>query len=277
MQIKNIKIFDSTAAANGSWIDISNLVAFSVDLTGLDAASVWIEASNDPYINIDGFNSSGGALVQPPSAPALSQGPAAFLLPGYPIYSPGYTLYVKITYVTPWGESSPSNESNIVMTTGNILTVVSPGPEATGLATGYNVYIGTSSNAEVLQTMPPYTPAHVVDATPGLHFAISGAVGLSQNFTLPNGYFNSGVNPPSYSPPSSTAGGIGTGINVSGTFTGSGYTAPTGTFLSVNAVVDTTLKQGMFTPSGFTWKWIRVVKSGSGTSETIAWLDGQNG
>src|SRR5438270_12660062 len=98
MQIKNIKIFDSTTAADGSSIDISNLLAMSVSFTGVEA-KVWIEVSNDPDININAANS--GTVLAAPSAPTLTQ-------PTYGNLTNQGTYFVKVTYTTKWGETLPS-------------------------------------------------------------------------------------------------------------------------------------------------------------------------
>jgi hypothetical protein len=47
MQIKNNLMFDSSAAHVGDWFNISNCVALSVHVVGLEG-TVTIEASNDP-------------------------------------------------------------------------------------------------------------------------------------------------------------------------------------------------------------------------------------
>ena len=118
MQIKNIGIFDSTAiitsppaaTATGAWIDISNLVSLSVHITGVESKT-WIEVSNDPYVNIDGSGASGTDLVAAPvSGPTLSQGPAAF----GGLSNQG-TYFVKVTYITPGGETTASPESSLAV------------------------------------------------------------------------------------------------------------------------------------------------------------------
>lgn len=259
MQIKNIKIFDSTTAADGAWIDISNLVAMSVSFTGLEG-KVWVEVSNDPDININAAN--GGSVLAPPSAPVLSQIPFGAL-------TGQGTYFVKITYVTKWGETLPSAESSLAVTDGNVLRVAPPAADAKGLATGYNVYISKVTNTETLQTMPPYTPARTVDATPGIHYAISGAVPLNMPFVLQNGLQVS-----SYGVPvASTAGGIGNGVSITGT-TLVGLVSSEEIAIFPSTVTTT----AVINPSCLCWKWMRVRKDNTAqTTETIAWLMGQNG
>lgn len=256
MQIKNIKIFDSINAASGSWIDISNCAALSVSFTGIEPA-VWIEVSNDPDININGSN--GGTTVAAPSAPVLSQYAFGALV------GQG-TYFVKVTYITKWGETTASAESSLAVTDGNVLQVNPPAADAAGLATGYNVYISKVTTTETLQTMPPYTPAHTVDATPGIHFAINGALPLNQVFVLTNGLRPSGV----VVPGANTAGGIGVGVKLMTDISAASSSEEIAIFKSgTTAVVN---------PSCLCWKYLRVVKDNTTqVLETIAWLMAQNG
>lgn len=260
MQIKNIKIFDSTVAADGAWIDISNCVALSVSFTGLEG-HVWLEVSNDPDININAAN--GGTVLAAPSAPVLSQS-------AYGSLTGQGTYFVKITYITKWGETVASAESSLAVSDGNVLRVAPPAADALGLATGYNVYIGKLTNTETLQTMPPYTPAHTVDATPGIHWAISGALPLNRPYVA-----NYGNQPSSYVVPgASTAGGVGVGVSITGA---SIFGASSGEEIAIfpNPQSGTS---AVVNPSCLCWKWIRVRKDNNANLlETIAWLMGQNG
>lgn len=263
MQIKNIVIFNSTADVDGAWIDISNLVALSVQITGLES-DTWIEVSNDPNVNFDGPNGQ----ISPPSAPTLSQGPAAFGgLTGQGTY------YVKTTYITKNGETLASSESSLAVSDGNVLQIAPPPADTKGLAIGWNVYVGKSSGAEVLQSTPPYTPAWVVDATPGIHYAISGVIPLNQSYYLPNGISTSGTSVPG----SDTSGGINSGLNITGDL--STGIAPSGNdeiaiFYSNPGATSTS---AMVCPSCLCWKWLRVRKSTGATRLTTAFLMGQNG
>ena len=256
MQIKNIKIFDSTNAADGSWIDISNLVALSVQAVGLEG-KVWVEVSNDPLVNIDNPTPQ----ISAPSAPTLSQYAYGALV------SQG-TYYVKITYTTPYGETNASAESTLAVSNGNVLTVKAPAPDAAGVATGWNVYVSKTTGQEVLQTVPAYTPAWVTDSTPGIHYAISGNLSLSQSFVLTNGFSDSGV-----VPPSNTGGGPNVGIDITGNLAGT-ITANDEIAIFQNAGKT----MAMVNPSCLSWKWLRVRKDNSAqTTETVAYLMGQNG
>lgn len=141
-----------------------------------------------------------------------------------------------------------------------------PAPDAGGLATGWNVYIGKATGAEVLQTVPAYTPTRLIDATPGIHYSTSGVLPLSQNFNLLGGFIQSNIAPPG----SSTAGGVNTGVKLMATVVG-------GTS-SEEIAIFVTGTSAMVNPSCLCWKWLRLGKDNSSqTLETIAWLMGQNG
>lgn len=84
-------------------------------------------------------------------APALA--PTLSFTPGGAAGAQGY--YVKITYVTAFGETPASLESFILVPANNVLNVASPAKDSGGLATGWNVYVATSSYAEVLQNASP--------------------------------------------------------------------------------------------------------------------------
>jgi hypothetical protein len=85
--------------------------------------------------------SGGGAVTNPASAPMLqSTSGGTFLQTAY---------FVRITYTSRSGESVPSMESSLKVGAGSLLVVVSP-PAATN-ATGWNVYVSTSSGTEARQ------------------------------------------------------------------------------------------------------------------------------
>lgn len=80
-------------------------------------------------------------LLAAPSAPSVDQVSGGTLSAA--------TYFVKITYVTDGGETLPSTESSIAVSANNLLSV--SGPAASGAATGFNVYVGTTSGTETLQ------------------------------------------------------------------------------------------------------------------------------
>lgn len=66
------------------------------------------------------------------------------------------TLYVKLTYVDNYGESTPSNEASIVLLPTQLLQVTSPATPSPAAGyinapLGYNVYVGSTSGSETLQ------------------------------------------------------------------------------------------------------------------------------
>jgi hypothetical protein len=298
MQIKNIQIFSSITAADGSWVDVSNLVNLSVMITNTEA-NTWIEVSDDPNAPID------GAAIGPPStAPVLSQFPSvpgqqgsfpqSPTPPGDVSMLPAQTFYVKTTFVTKWGETTASAESSLAVTAGNYLLVAAPVPTLAQqpYVTGWNVYVGLATGAEVLQTTPQYQPMRLVDGigTPGgtvnplgpgqsTHFAISGALPLltniiggvvkvqGQNFSMVNGYQQTQWVPPA----SDQSGSAAVGVNVSGNLPAS----PANNSQTQIVVSGTNV---MFNPSGIVWKWLRVRKDATTqVLQTTAFLMGQNG
>lgn len=85
------------------------------------------------------------AGTAPPFAPTLG-GVAGGSLPG--------TYYVRTTYVTPTGETAASPESWLTLV-GGLLQVAAPGPDSQNIATGWNCYVGTAANGEILQNNLP--------------------------------------------------------------------------------------------------------------------------
>lgn len=63
--------------------------------------------------------------------------------------------YVRVTYLAALGETAVSPEASIVVPAGGLLTVASPPQDTKGLATGWNVYVGTAPGQETLQNSVP--------------------------------------------------------------------------------------------------------------------------
>lgn len=63
--------------------------------------------------------------------------------------------FVVVSYVTAAGETAVSVEANLAIASNNLLVVASPKPDSFGLASGWNVYIGTKSGQETLQNASP--------------------------------------------------------------------------------------------------------------------------
>ncbi len=84
-----------------------------------------------------------GANVAPPAAPTLTANTTGGSLPSE-------TVYVKITYVSAGGETTPSSEASVAVT-GTTGQVVVTSPGATTGATGYNVYASSATGTETKQ------------------------------------------------------------------------------------------------------------------------------
>ena len=122
-----------------------------------EPVSHWVGTSDNPAnSSFDwGPTDNGGNMVDvqdvaydaqnAPGAPSLSQTAGGSL--------PQSTYFVTVTYVTPTGETAASVESQFAVSAADVLVVASP-PAANG-ATGYNVYVSTSSGTEVLQNTSP--------------------------------------------------------------------------------------------------------------------------
>ena len=258
----NNTLFSSQSALNGAWRNINNFIGFSIHLTGIEG-NVWIEAANDPNITTDGAN------ISAPPAPILSQ-----YTPTTDSHKAGIatttTYYVKNTYVTPnslssgsgipilgtLGETTPSSETSLTVTAGNLLMVQSPAIATS--AVGWNTYISTTSGAEQLQNFE--TNATVAQ------------IPFGRSFILFNGLLNSNIVVPS----SNTSSGPGAGINISSNLAAGTYAAPTPAayFNQLQVIVNGT--QAMVNPSSLVYNYIRVCKdSTANTRVTTAWLFGQ--
>lgn len=102
----------------------------------------------EPIQNLNGPATISVGGTTEPSAPLTS--PAAPTLGSTAGGSLGATTYyVKITYVGPTGETLGSTEANLAVAANNVLTVTSPSA-LTG-ATGWNVYVSTTTNTETKQ------------------------------------------------------------------------------------------------------------------------------
>lgn len=303
MQNQNLLIFSAAQADssnNGPWIDVSNLVAISIQANSYAAGKTDIQVSNDPNVMID------GAGIGAPSAPVLSQFQST---PGNLSTPPGNTetsqlpattFYVKTTFVTKWGETTASTEASLAVTAGNYLFVAAPTPTLAQqpYVTGWNVYVGLSSGAEVLQTTPQYQPQRSIDGIgsvsvlgsgtvnplgPGqsTRFAITGALPLitniiggvvkvqGQNFSMINGF-----QPSEWVPPASDqSGSANSGVSVSN---GAGVDTLTSADTTSIAVF-VAGGNWMWSASNLTWKFLRVVNGSTAPGSTVAWLEGLRG
>lgn len=111
-------------------------------------------------------------LLAAPAAPALSSSAAGSL--------PATTYYVRITYMTAYGETPASPEANLAVAANHVLVVDSPS-NLTG-ATGWNVYVGTTSGSETLQNSSPIAIAtNWTEPTSGL---VSGVAYPTQGYAV---------------------------------------------------------------------------------------------
>lgn len=86
-------------------------------------------------------------FLSPPAAPIVKTTTGGSL--------PARTEYYQLTYVNANGETTPSFETAITLSAGQLAVVQDPGPS--GNATGYNVYGSTTSAQEILQNNSPIT------------------------------------------------------------------------------------------------------------------------
>ena len=103
--------------------------------------------------------------LSPPSAPTLTQIAGGLLS--------ATTYFVKVTYQGSGTETTPSAESSLLVILDNLLQVISP--PSSGTATGYNVYVSTTTGTETLQ---------------------ASGVPFGTNWTLPTSGLISGASPP---------------------------------------------------------------------------------
>jgi hypothetical protein len=104
----------------------------------------WVTSVTNVYFNGVAIPQAGWSA---PSAPGLSETSGGSL--------GAQTCYCTVTYVTPSGETVASSESSLNVDANNLLVVASPAASAPAGATGWNVYVGASSGAEVLQNSSP--------------------------------------------------------------------------------------------------------------------------
>jgi hypothetical protein len=88
-----------------------------------------------------------GPINPPSSAPTLSDTIAGVI--------PATTYFAKVTYVTPGGETTASPEASLSIGSSFVLIVQSPPQSPTNGATGYNVYVSTTTGTETKQNATP--------------------------------------------------------------------------------------------------------------------------
>ena len=248
MQIVDRIIFDSTAAADGAWQDISLMPSWSLQIVGIDQ-TVWVEASNDPNVNTD------GATIAAPAAPGVLAVSATTFNTNVG------TFTAKATYLTAQGGETIASgaSSSQAVGAGQTLEVTSPAQDAGGFAVGWNVYVNNGNGIYIKQNSAPLK--------------------IGQAFVLYQFVPNVSLIPPS----SNTAKIPNVGVSICGnlgalTFTAAPVGSTTGSFGETQIVADAgNGNQCMISTSCLVFKWLRVRKSGAGAKETIAYLMGQNG
>jgi hypothetical protein len=123
------------------------------------------------FYNLEIFDCGNPTQIAAPSAPTLSQVAGGSLAAA--------TYYAKVAYVNYSGETLASSESSLAVSANYLLQVASPASVAG--ATGWNVYVSTSSGTETRQNTSPISiGTNWTEPTAGL---ISGASLPSQNTT----------------------------------------------------------------------------------------------
>lgn len=285
MQTQTLQIYSATqadASNNGPWIDVSNLVALSVQANNYVAGKTDIQVSNDPNVMIDG-----AGIGAPGSAPVLSQFASIPGSTGNSSMLPSQTFYVETTFITKWGETTASASASLLVTAGNYLYVAPAAPSAAQApyVTGYNVYVSLTGGVGtyVLQTGPQYQPQRLIDGIgsvggtinplgPGqsIHFAISGVVPIKQpGYSMVKGFQLTEWVPPA----SDQSGGANSGVSASN---GAGVDTLSGDTTNIAVFLNTGVSW-MWSTSNMTWKFLRVTNGSSAPGTTVAWLEGLRG
>lgn len=151
----------------------SNPIVVDTAMTGGYQAAISAAAGNKFPLRpkrIEWFNPSAAGdtfnIVDPvfhlsvPAAPTLGSVAGGALA--------ATTYFVKITYVTPYGETLASAEASQAVALNNLLTVTSPAA-VTG-ASGWNVYVSTTTGTETKQngSTPIAIGTNYTEATSGL-------------------------------------------------------------------------------------------------------------
>jgi hypothetical protein len=141
---KNNRVVDSIAALRA----LSHLTYTRAFGTGYYSPG---DGGGGPYY-YDSTDTTSGAYftgsiapITAPAAPTLTSSAGGTLA--------ATTYYVKTTYVTAAGETLPSAESSLAVAANNVLGVTSPAAQSG--ATGYNVYVSTSTGTETKQNSAP--------------------------------------------------------------------------------------------------------------------------
>ena len=119
---------------------------------------IWSQRDPNPAL-VAGGNMPLNLSRWPIIGPASNAGTGAPLFPvlskiaGGALAAANY--FVRITYVTPMGETPVSLEASLIVAANNLLKISSPALDLLALATGWNVYVGANSGSETLQNATP--------------------------------------------------------------------------------------------------------------------------
>lgn len=283
--ISNQILITSLAAADGAWRNTSNFVASSIHIFARTAAglstplvgNIWVEASNDPNVNVDNL----ATQIAAPNAPVLtafnptSAGHTLSSNAGggdQPFTYPAATYGVKLTYVNLQGETTASGATSLAVAAGKTISVGAPGPDAGGYATAYNVYVSLNGGPYILQN-PPFNSGN----TFGNLAVANGPLNVNQAFIL-YAWQNSQIQPPG----ANTTGTPNVGANLTGNLAVAptyppnneaalGYDTTTGLYTGAATMV-------MWAPSCLFFNWVRVRATGQTAGNVLqAYLFGQNG
>lgn len=109
-------------------------------------------------------NATGIAPPAPPTLVSVAGGSLA-----------ARTLFVRISYSSPFGETAASLESSVSLAANTLLQVSPPAQDGGAQATGWNVYVSAATTTETLQTSSPLTFAQTW-SEPGTGFVVGSVV-----------------------------------------------------------------------------------------------------
>jgi hypothetical protein len=188
-----VLLFDKAVQAGQTYFQTVGSQVFmtdGVDLQKWDGTHLWnwgiVAPTNAPTLTFQG-----GAA---PSTPTLTASAGGTL-------SNQGTYYVQVTWITPFGESIASAESFLAVPNNNQLVVSTPTNPPIN-ATGWNVYIGTTSGGETLQTTTPVSTslnftltaapttngAHPPSTSSSATYSVTSPLGVSYVYCYQNGY-----------------------------------------------------------------------------------------
>lgn len=157
-------------------------ISFGLSQAGSTVGSAVFVTTDTAYCATD----PGGAVVgiaAPAVPPVLSGNYGAGTLPG------STTYYVQYTYVGDSGETTASPESSFLMVSSGTLMINGPTLHPSG-ATGYSVYLGTTSGGETLQfSVPNFNTSGVTSS------ALAGNPVPATNTTICQMTFNDAIIP----------------------------------------------------------------------------------